>query len=92
MELGRTLQHVIDSVMRGASRNTIGCRAAASPDRGTERFLREVMALCGECRLWLLGAPDDSAARARWQAWLTDAGLDALGAAEAPEAVMHGWA
>ncbi|MDN8614551.1 DUF2868 domain-containing protein [Variovorax ginsengisoli] len=73
-------------------RAVIGCRAAASPDRGTERFLREVMALCGECRLWLVGAPDDAAARGRWQAWLADAGLDALGVAEAPEAVMHGWA
>lgn len=73
-------------------RAVIGCRAAASPDRGTERFLREVMALCGECRLWLLGAPDDLAARSRWQAWLAEAGLDALGAADAPEAVLHGWA
>lgn len=73
----------------------IGCRAAASPDRGTERFLREVMALCGECRLWLIGVPTDATARARWQAWLADTGLDELaasGLAEAPEAVMHGWA
>jgi hypothetical protein len=85
-ELLDTLAHI------RPRRAVIGCRAAASPDRGTERFLREVMALCGECRLWLLGAPGDAAARARWQAWLADAGLDALGTAEAPEAVLHGWA
>lgn len=70
----------------------IGCRAASSPDRGTERFVREVMALCGECRLWLLGAAADDAARLRWQAWLADVGLDGLCADAAPEAVLHGWA
>lgn len=58
----------------------VGCRAASSPDRGTERFLRDVMALCGECRLWLVGAEAEagSAAGARWQAWLADVGLQAL--------------
>lgn len=70
----------------------VGCRAASSPDRGTERFLREVMALCGECRLWLLGAGADEAARSRWQAWLADAGLEGLLADDAPEAVSNGWA
>lgn len=56
----------------------IACRAASSPDRGTERLLRELLAHCGECRLWLLGdekASDDSAARDRWQRWLTDTRL-----------------
>ena len=73
----------------------IGCRAASSPDRGTERFLRDVLALCGECRLWLLGTPPDPAARLRWQTWLADAGLgelDEFGPADAPETVLHGWA
>ncbi|VTU17778.1 putative membrane protein [Variovorax sp. SRS16] len=54
----------------------VACNAASSPDRGTERFLREVMALCGECRLRLPGA--DEAARRRWHGWLADAGLDRL--------------
>ena len=86
-------RELLDTLARIRPRRAvIGCRAAASPDRGTERFLREVMALCGECRLWLLGAPDDLAARSRWQAWLAEAGLDALGAADAPEAVLDGWA
>ncbi|MGJ7578930.1 DUF2868 domain-containing protein [Variovorax sp. RHLX14] len=56
----------------------IACRAASSPDRGTERLLRELLAHCGECRLWLLGdeaTPDDGIARDRWQRWLTDTRL-----------------
>lgn len=48
----------------------LACHAASSPDRGTERFLREVLALCGECRLWLGDGP-----AARWSDWLRDTGL-----------------
>ncbi len=58
----------------------LACRAAASPDRGTERLLREALPLAGACRLWLLGAPDtpdDAPAGAdRWQRWLASIGLD----------------
>ncbi|MGJ7509052.1 DUF2868 domain-containing protein [Variovorax sp. GT1P44] len=70
----------------------VGCHAASSPDRGTERFLREVMALSGECRLWVFGAATDNAARQRWHAWLADAGLDRLPAGDALEPMLHGWA
>lgn len=50
------------------------CHAASSPDRGTERLLRELLGHCGECRLRLLGG--DAAARQRWQRWLVDTGLE----------------
>lgn len=86
---------LLDTLARVRPRRVlVGCRAASSPDRGTERFLREVMALCGECRLWLVGAQADAAARLRWRDWLADVGLEELhepGSAEAPEAVLHGW-
>jgi hypothetical protein len=70
----------------------IGCHAASSPDRGTERFLREVMSLSGECRLWVFGVATDDSARQRWHAWLADAGLDRLQAGDALEPMLHGWA
>jgi hypothetical protein len=58
----------------------LACRAAASPDRGTERLLRELLAHCGDCRLWLVPdvdtpAPPDDAAPARWRRWLVEGGL-----------------
>lgn len=58
----------------------LACRAAASPDRGTERLLRELLAHCGDCRLWLVPAvdtpaPSNDAAAARWRQWLADCGL-----------------
>ncbi|MDM0023246.1 DUF2868 domain-containing protein [Variovorax saccharolyticus] len=84
-------RELLDALARMRPRRVrIGCRAASTPDRGTERFLREVMALCGECRLWLLGDPVDAAARLRWQAWLADAGLQELGPIDTTEAVLHG--
>jgi hypothetical protein len=58
----------------------LACRAAASPDRGTERLLRELLAHCGDCRLWLVrdavtpALPGDPNA-ARWRQWLADCGL-----------------
>ncbi len=69
----------------------VGCHAASSPDRGTERFLREVTALSGECRLWLFGATVDDDALQRWHSWLTDAGLDGLRAGDALEPLLHDW-
>lgn len=61
----------------------LACAAAASPDRGTERFLRELLALAGECRLWLaspaaLPHVESADGSARWQRWLADVGLDTL--------------
>ena len=70
----------------------VGCNAAASPDRGTERFLREVAALSSECRLWLQGGGATTESRSRWHAWLADAGLGELGPIDATEAVPHGTA
>jgi len=57
------------------------CHAASSPDRGTERFLREVLAHCGECRLWLAEAPNEGAVR-RWLDWLSDTGLQRVAASD----------
>ena len=57
------------------------CHAASSPDRGTERFLREVLAHCGECRLWLADAPGASATQ-RWLDWLRDTGLERITASD----------
>ncbi|MGJ7568161.1 DUF2868 domain-containing protein [Variovorax sp. GB1R11] len=57
------------------------CHAASSPDRGTERFLREVLAHCGECRLWLADAPNADATQ-RWLDWLQGTGLQRIAAGD----------
>jgi hypothetical protein len=68
----------------------VGCHAASSPDRGVERFLREVLPLSGECRLWLAGAAMDGDAPRRWHDWLTGTGLDIrTGDTLAP--MLDGW-
>ena len=83
---------VLDALARLRPRCVlVGCHAASSPDRGTERFLREVMASCGDCRLWLFGATVDDDARQRWHAWLAHAGLDTLRAGDALEPLLHDW-
>lgn len=59
------------------------CHAASSPDRGTERFLREVLAHCGECRLWPAHAAEDAADAGlaqRWADWLQQTGLQRVAA------------
>ena len=59
------------------------CHAASSPDRGTERFLREVLAHCGECRLWLAHAAKDAThpgMAQRWVDWLQGTGLQRVAA------------
>jgi len=72
---------LLDTAARLRPRATLlACRAAASPDRGTERLLRELLAHCGDCRLWLVRDADtpaspDAAAAARWRQWLEDCGL-----------------
>ena len=61
----------------------LACRALSSPDRGTERLLRELASLSGVCRLWLVGdqdQPDDSGARERWRRWLSDTRLTEVSA------------
>ncbi|MDQ0012062.1 hypothetical protein J2W23_000426 [Variovorax boronicumulans] len=66
------------------------CHAASSPDRGTERFLREVLAHCGECRLWLADAPGDGAT-ARWIDWLRDTGLERIAASDRLDIALQGF-
>lgn len=71
--------------------------ARASPDRGTERFLRELLPVCGECRLWLSTQPaladepaaDATAGAARWQRWLADQGLSDVHAFTDWSAAIH---
>ncbi|MDP9898907.1 DUF2868 domain-containing protein [Variovorax ginsengisoli] len=63
----------------------VACAASASPDRGTARFLRDVAALSGECRVWLVAAGDgvaDATGVLRWRTWLADTGLGGLQASE----------
>lgn len=58
------------------------CNAAATPDRGTERFLREACSHAGRCALWLADPPAGRGQppnRARWRHWLDAAGLQAIG-------------
>lgn len=54
----------------------VACSAASTPDRGTERFLREARASVAHCAVLLL-APAGTADRGmqRWQAWLVDTGM-----------------
>ncbi len=52
----------------------IVCHAPSSPDRGTERFVREASGLAGACGLLLQGARQ-AADAARWQDWLQRTGL-----------------
>ena len=71
------------------ARVLLACHATASPDRGTERFVREVQSHCGECRIWLVGS---EAAPGRWQRWLADAGLGSLRATDRAADALEGWA
>lgn len=56
------------------------CNAAATPDRGTERFLREACGHAGHCALWLADPPAGRGQpnRERWRSWLDAAGLQAI--------------
>ncbi len=85
-------RQLLDTLARLRPRRVlVGCHAGSSPDRGTERFLRDVLALCGECRLWLIGNAQNDEARGRWHAWLADAGLGTLTAGDALEPMLHDW-
>ena len=56
------------------------CNAAATPDRGTERVLREACSHAGPCGLWLADPPAGRGLpnRERWRNWLDAAGLQAI--------------
>ena len=69
------------------------CHAASSPDRGTERFLRDLLAHCGECRLWLTDAAKDAVdvdASQRWIDWLRATGLPRVTATHKLEDAQQG--
>jgi hypothetical protein len=93
----RSRRELLDAVARlRPAALVLAVRAASSPDRGTERLLRELLAHVGACRLWLVAdasaSSDDAAARIRWRRWLVDTGLDAIGAGDTlaarhPEAI-----
>lgn len=73
---------LLDQLSRARPRTVLlVCHAASSPDRGTERFLRDVLVHCGECRLWLADAPNDGAVQ-RWRDWLRDTGLQGIAASD----------
>ena len=83
-----TRRALLDQLARVHPRTVLMvCHAASSPDRGTERFLREVLAHCGECRLWLADSPDANATQ-RWLDWLRDTGLERVAASERLEAAL----
>jgi hypothetical protein len=54
----------------------IACNPASSPDRGTERFIREACAHGTQCALLLTPAHGGDAGNAqRWQSWLQHTGM-----------------
>jgi len=82
---------LLDTIARLRPRTLLmACHAASSPDRGTERLLRELLGHCGECRLWLLSG--DEAAHGRWRRWLGDVGLERVAACDDLEATLRGCA
>lgn len=82
---------LLDTLARVRPRRVlVGCNAASTPDRGTERFLREVASLSSECRLWLLDGQMQET-RERWRAWLSAAGLGRIAASDTAEAALQGW-
>ena len=55
------------------------CSAAASPDRGAERFLRQVCAEVAACALVPLPSPDPASDKPeRWAAWLAATDVKAV--------------
>lgn len=72
---------VLDALARLRPRALVlVCNAAATPDRGTERFVREACSHAGHCALWLADPPPGRGEpqRERWRRWLDAAGLQAM--------------
>ena len=71
---GATQRAEVLAALAGArpARVIVVCNGASSPDRGAERFVREVQSRCGECRLWLWGV---STTPARWRDWMVEVGI-----------------
>lgn len=68
-----------------AHRLLVACHAASSPDRGTERFLREACSASAACAV-LLGGARQEADTARWRDWLQRSDLVQLTVLSEPEA------
>lgn len=72
---GNERRTLLDKLARLRPRTLlVVCHAASSPDRGTERFLREAARQSGHAALLLVGALTEEGVR-RWQGWLKQAGL-----------------
>ncbi|MET0207625.1 MAG: DUF2868 domain-containing protein, partial [Burkholderiaceae bacterium] len=86
-------QALLDLLARERPRIVVlACHAASSPDRGTERFVRELLAHCGECRLWPVAQPAATDAQvARWRAWLNACGLTQVECDADPGTALRGW-
>lgn len=84
---------VLDALARERPRTLVlACHGASSPDRGTERFVRELLPHCGECRLWLAGPAAPAEARlARWRDWLRAAGLAEVDCQAELRLALQGW-
>jgi hypothetical protein len=66
------------------------CSAAASPDRGAERFLRQVCAEVASCALLTLASKDPQLDRPeRWANWLATTDLKAVSLCQTPEAAQQ---
>ncbi len=84
-------RQLLDTVARVRPRGLlIACHAPSSPDRGTERLLRELLAHCGECRLWLVATSPQGGQR--WRRWLVDTGLERIVASDDLPSALRGWA
>ena len=67
------------------ARALIVCSAAASPDRGVERFVRQVCAEVTACALWPQASPNPADDKPqRWADWLAAADLKAVGCITSP--------
>lgn len=74
-------RRTLDLLAQTRPRTTlVVCDASASPDRGTERFLRDVMQHSAQAGVLLIAgnAPDASLQQQRWQQWLAHAQLTEL--------------
>lgn len=85
-------QALMDTLARRGPRLLVlAVNASASPDRGTERLLRELLPLVGTARLWPLPCSpnaDPAQGTARWQGWLDDTGLERVECVSDPVALQ----
>ena len=59
---------------------------AASPDRGTARFVRQAAALARRAALWPVG--EDESGGARWHEWLKSERFDAVALVQSAQAAL----